>query len=140
MNENNSELVFFDGVCVLCNNWVKFVIKNDKKKKFKFANLQSSFAKDQLSKKNIKIEPNNLSSIYVINKKKEIFSKYKASTYVLKEVNKLFLVIYSLNYILPKKIVDFFYDAIGSRRYKMFGKYDQCLLPDEEIKERFINE
>ena len=33
MNENNSELVFFDGVCVLCNNWVKFVIKNDKKKK-----------------------------------------------------------------------------------------------------------
>ena len=32
MNENNSELVFFDGVCVLCNNWVKFVIKNDKKK------------------------------------------------------------------------------------------------------------
>ena len=78
------------------------------KKKFKFANLQSSFAKDQLSKKNIKIEPNNLSSIYVINKKKEIFSKYKASTYVLKEVNKLFLVIYSLNYILPKKIIDFF--------------------------------
>ena len=138
MNENNSELVFLMEY-VYYAIIVKFVIKNDKKK-FKFANLQSSFAKDQLSKKSIKIDPHNLSSIYVINKKKEVFSKYKASTYVLKEVNKLFLVIYSLNYILPKKIVDFFYDTIGSRRYKIFGKYDQCLLPDEEIKERFINE
>jgi predicted DCC family thiol-disulfide oxidoreductase YuxK len=140
MTEKKYELVFFDGVCVLCNNWVKFVIKNDKKRKFIFANLQSLFAKKQLGIKNIDIDQSNLASIYVVKSNGEVLSKYKASTYVLKEINKLFLAIYVLNFILPKKIVNFFYDFIGSRRYKIFGKYDHCMLPDEHIKDRFINE
>ena len=139
MTEKKYELVLFDGVCVLCNNWVKFVIKNDKRQKFKFANLQSSFAKNELKIKNIEIDLSNLSSIYVIKNNGEVLSKYKASTYVLKETNKLFLIIYMLNFILPKKIVNFFYDFIGLRRYKIFGKYDYCMLPDETIKDRFIN-
>ena len=140
MSENKSELVFFDGVCVLCNNWVKFVIKNDKKKKFKFANLQSFFAIQMLEKKNIYINPNDLSSIYVVKKNGELLSKYKASTYVLKEINKAFVIIYLLNFIFPKNILNFFYDFIGSRRYKFFGKYNECMLPDEAIKERFIKD
>jgi len=139
MTEKKYELVLFDGVCVLCNNWVKFVIKNDKRQKFKFANLQSSFAKNELKIKNIEIDLSNLSSIYVIKNNGEVLSKYKASTYVLKETNKLFLIIYMLNFILPKKLLNFFYDFIGLRRYKIFGKYDYCMLPDETIKDRFIN-
>ena len=37
-------LILFDGVCNLCNGFVQFVIRHDKKKKFKFSSLQSSFS------------------------------------------------------------------------------------------------
>ena len=49
---NDTNLVFIDGVCNLCNGWVKFIHKRDKKKIFRYASLQSNIAKEILKKNN----------------------------------------------------------------------------------------
>ena len=38
------DVILYDGVCILCNKWVSFIIRNDKNKRFKFAPIQSKFA------------------------------------------------------------------------------------------------
>ena len=38
-------IIFYDGICILCNNAVEFVIKRDKKNTIFFSPLQSPFAK-----------------------------------------------------------------------------------------------
>ncbi len=49
--KEESNIIFFDGVCNLCNFWVKFVIRNDPSGIFHFSSLQSKFAKNFLEKK-----------------------------------------------------------------------------------------
>jgi len=38
---SNKNIILFDGVCVLCNRFVVFVIKQDKKQYYHFASLQN---------------------------------------------------------------------------------------------------
>jgi len=130
------EIILYDGLCIFCNKWVYFIIKHDKNKVFKFAPIQSNKGKSILKKIGANIE--NMDTIYVI-KANGLYTKFKASSYALYSVNKYFIFLYSLNFIFPKKFLDFFYDVLGSRRYKIFGKYASCPLPDSNIKDRFID-
>lgn len=130
------DIILYDGVCVFCNKWVSFIIKNDKNKKFKFASIQSNFAKNILEE--IGASRKCIDTIFVL-KSDVFFTKFRASTYALYRVNKLFIFAYSLNFIFPKIFLDFFYDLFGSNRYKIFGKYETCPLPDPKIKDRFLD-
>ena len=134
---NKDDIILYDGVCIFCNKWVSFIINNDKNKKFRFAPIQSKFAKHIVKK--IGANSETIDTIFVI--RSDIFyTKFKASTYALYSVNKYFIFMYLLNFILPKIFLDFFYDLVGSKRYKIFGKYDTCPLPDAKIKDRFIDD
>jgi predicted DCC family thiol-disulfide oxidoreductase YuxK len=42
-------------------------------------------------------------------------------------------------YVLPRPVRDFLYDEFAKRRYRWFGKYDTCLLPPQEVRERFLD-
>jgi len=53
-NFEGKSVILFDGVCNLCNSSINFIIKNDKKKHFLFASLQSDAAKEILLQHNSK--------------------------------------------------------------------------------------
>ena len=134
---NKANIILYDGVCILCNKWVSYIIKNDKKKRFKFAPIQSKIAKNIICE--IGGSSEIIDTIFLI-KSDKFYTKFQASTYALYSVNKIFILLYALNLIFPKKFLDFFYDIVGSRRYQIFGMHDTCPLPDAETKDRFIND
>ena len=68
-------VVFFDGVCNLCQYSVRYLLKHDKKKVLKFASIQGQYAKKTLSAEHLK----NLESLLFYNKK----TLYKKSDAVL---------------------------------------------------------
>jgi predicted DCC family thiol-disulfide oxidoreductase YuxK len=39
---------------------------------------------------------------------------------------------------VPKRFLDFVYDLVAKNRYRFFGKYDSCSIPDGEHRSRFI--
>ena len=127
-------LLLFDGVCNLCNSSVQSVIKYDTKKQFLFASLQSDAAKEillQFGETNLKLD----SVILIYNNK--IYSKSSA---ILK-ITQLLGGFYSLNiifYSIPKFIRDKMYDYVAKNRYKWYGKRESCMLPNEELKNRFL--
>ncbi|WP_462251084.1 thiol-disulfide oxidoreductase DCC family protein [Ekhidna sp.] len=128
-------IIFFDGVCNLCNSSVQFVIKRDKNEKFDFSSLQSDFAKKSLANEDVKAD--DLQSI-VLKDGNKILNKSSAALTIAKNLNGLWPALY-LFMIIPKFIRDWVYDLIAANRYKWFGKLDECMIPSPELKSRFID-
>ena len=130
-NLKNNEVIIYDGICVLCNKYIKWVLDKDKENLFLISNLQSKFTEEKFP------ELRKIDSVAVIKKNGEIVQKSKAVNHILKSINRLILLRIILN-ILPLSISNFFYDIVAKSRYKVFGKYDSCQLPEPEYKSRFI--
>jgi predicted DCC family thiol-disulfide oxidoreductase YuxK len=125
-------IVFFDGECNLCNTFVNFIIKRDRKVHFNFASLQSSFASKFLGDNLVEKGMNTV----VLRKNSSLFFKSDAALEIAKNLSGLWPTFYILK-IVPKFIRDFIYDWIAANRYRWFGK-TSCLVPSEELKARFI--
>jgi len=135
MNMNlDKPVIFFDGVCNLCNASVQFIIKKDSKKNFMFSSLQSDAGQAILLQN--KLENLDFDTIILL----EDGIIYDKSTAILKILRKL-SGLYKLGYLfiaVPKFIRDFVYKIISKNRYKWFGKRDSCMIPTEELKLRFL--
>ena len=131
----DKKIIFFDGVCNLCNRFIQFVIKYDKRKLFYFAPLQGRNSKIFLNEKDLKID--KIQTIFLFDSGKI----YNRSTAVLKII-KLFSNYWSLFYIfiiIPKFIRDLVYNIVAKYRYKLFGKMDQCMIPHPSLMDRFLD-
>jgi len=128
----NIKVVFFDGVCGLCNGFVRFLIRRDKQGFLKFAPLQGKTAAEYL---HIKSEyPGDTVVFYTGGK------IYTESDAVLEIVSCLGFPWSGLRIFmyLPVKFRNMIYRLIAGNRYKWFGKYDSCRLPTKEEAERFL--
>jgi predicted DCC family thiol-disulfide oxidoreductase YuxK len=129
------QIIFFDGVCNLCNGAVQFIIKRDTKKTFQFASLQSAFAHDQL--KEHQIDVTALQSI-VLKSGNTIYTKSTAALRIAKQLSGGWPLLYSFM-IIPAFIRDWVYDGIAKNRYRWFGKQDVCMVPTPDLKDRFLD-
>lgn len=127
-------IVLFDGVCNLCNGAVLFIIKRDKKDRFRFAALESDLGKELLARHNI--DPSKIDSIVLISGD-SAFAKAGAALRIAKYLTGLWPLLYSL-VIIPKFIADAVYDFIARNRYKWFGKKESCMIPTPELKSKFL--
>jgi predicted DCC family thiol-disulfide oxidoreductase YuxK len=135
LEEENSSIVLFDGVCNFCNSSVNFIIRHDKKKRYKFAALQSDIGR-VLSEMNA-IDQSKIDSIILVENGK-VFVKSSAILRISKHLNYLYPLFFGF-VIIPKFIRDGVYDFIAKNRYKWFGKKETCMIPSPEIKSRFIS-
>lgn len=127
-------VLLFDGVCNLCNSSVQFIIKNDKKGKFKFASLQSDYGQKAIKDYNLGDE--NLKTVILIADGKA-YKKSTAALEVAKRMDGLWPLLY-IFWIVPYPLRDLIYNWVANNRYKWFGKKDQCMIPSPALKDRFI--
>lgn len=129
-------ILLIDGVCNLCTSTVKFVVKRDSRQRFRFASLQSPIAGTLL-------EPlhqdaiTRLDSVVLIDEA-GIWYKSSAALRTLKKLSG-FWPLLSVFILIPAPIRDKVYDFIGARRYRIFGRTEQCWIPDENIRHRFLD-
>lgn len=131
----NNPLVIFDGVCNLCNSTVQFIIKEDKKKIFRFSPFQSDFAKPIVRKFGLK-EIADKSVILIINGK--AYTKSSAILRILMQFGGYYKFFALLMYLIPAFLRDIIYNFISSNRYKWFGRKETCMIPAEDLMERFL--
>jgi len=129
------KIVFFDGVCNLCNRSVDFLIKQDKKGVLKFASLQSDFAKSFLPED--LVNSADLDSI-IFSDGVSFYTKSSAVLAICKSLGGGFHF-FRIGNLLPIFIRDGLYRFIANNRYKWFGKKDQCRVPTEDLKKRFLD-
>ena len=114
MNFKEQYIIFFDGKCNLCNNFVDYITKRDTNKLFTFSPLQEEIAQKLLEEKDIK----DLESI-VFWKKGNIFRASSALFEIMKLLYPRGVFVFK---ILPRSFYKFFYHIIAKNRYKLFGK------------------
>ncbi len=127
-------VVFFDGVCNLCNTSVSFLIKKDKKRVLKYSSLQGNFAKKVLRKDQIE----NMSSL-VFLKQGILYTQSEAVIQILLTQKGWYLFLGQVLSKFPQFILDVFYTFIAKYRYKFFGVKDVCRLPKKEETSLFID-
>jgi len=132
---SQQSIILFDGICNLCNGAVQFVIKHDKKNQFLFASLQSDEGKKILSEFNFSC--NEMNS-FILMENGTIYIRSTAALRVAKKLDGLWRLLYGFM-IVPKFIRDCVYNFIAKNRYKWFGKKDECMIPTQELKAKFLN-
>lgn len=134
--QNREEhLLLYDGVCNLCNGWVQFIIKKDRKAKFRFSSLQSEAARDILAA--FGLQASDFDSVVYIHAGK-YYLRSTAVLLVLRELGGGWRLFYVFR-IVPRSLRDFVYNIVAKTRYRIFGKRETCMVPTEALKQRFLD-
>ena len=115
-------IVVFDGFCILCNNYIGWLSKNNPDKNIYFTNFESTYIKKEYP--NLKLT----NTVLVINEKNDILTKSNAIKYCINHI-RINIIIKSIINITPNFIINVFYDLIAKNRYVLFGKNDSCQVP-----------
>jgi predicted DCC family thiol-disulfide oxidoreductase YuxK len=126
-------IIFFDGLCNLCNQTVDWILKRDKKQLFRYASLQGETAKTSLSE----TARDSLASIVLLNKKGEAVTESDAIIQILERLEG-YSVLAKVLGVFPRFLRDFAYQIVAKSRYRIFGKRDTCRLPSAEEKSKFL--
>jgi len=117
-------LVQFDGLCILCNRTIQFILKADRRKKFLFQTLQLSSAEQSFETVTVTAEQTS-------------FRYFDAVLKIGQELGGIYKLILIFR-IIPRKWRHSLYLWIARNRFQWFGIRESCYLPSEEEKERFI--
>ena len=128
-----SNIVFYDGICGLCNWSVRTLIKIDRKKRLRYASLQSEFAEKSLKDKLLEI--NGETIIYLEDN--EMMIKSAAIVRILNRIGGVYRMV-NIFLVIPQPWRDAAYDWISRNRYRWFGRYETCPLPGPDEKDLFI--
>jgi predicted DCC family thiol-disulfide oxidoreductase YuxK len=133
-------IILYDGVCGLCNRLNRFVLARDPAGRFRFAALQSALAAEILTRHGR--DPRDLDTLYLVlapgRPEERLLRKSDAALWILRELGGGWRLAGALG-VVPKTIRDFGYDLVARTRYRLFGRYDACLLPDQRYRARFLD-
>lgn len=129
-------IVYFDGVCNLCNGFVNILIKLDKKQTLFFAPLQGVTA--QKSSLDFTQLPPSEQSIYYIDSNGILFHKSNAVIQILNDLFGMKFFIKTIK-LIPLKLRDKMYEIVASNRYRVFGQKSTCRIPTKTERARFLD-
>ena len=130
-----SGTILFDGVCNLCNGFVRFVIARDPAARFRFAALTSPAAADTLRRAGV---TGQIPDSMVLVENGRAYFRSDAPLRIARGLRFPWPLLYGFT-IVPRVIRDRVYDAIAARRYRWFGRRDVCMIPTPELKQRFLD-
>ncbi len=126
-------LILFDGVCVFCSRWVRFVIDRDPERRFRFVTIQSDTGRALAAQFGIDPEAPQTNAVILSGR---IFFKSDAALTVLGALTATRPL--ALLKAAPRWLRDPVYDLIAGNRYRVFGRTETCMVPSAEDRARFL--
>jgi len=128
-------VIFFDGICNVCDYTVEFVLEHDQNKVFKFSSLQSEFASNFLKEKNVEITMDTI----ILSYENELYFRSDAMILILKNLKGFpWFLGYCISF-LPFFLRDSCYSVFSKYRYKVFGKKTICKVPNKKHLNLFLD-
>jgi predicted DCC family thiol-disulfide oxidoreductase YuxK len=129
----DDDVILYDGVCVFCSRWVRFVIKRDTARRFRFTPIQSPYGTRLAQTFNI--DPEDPDTNAVVHGG-VAWLKSDAALTVLSLLPRWGWA--RVLFAVPKPLRDAVYSVVARNRYRIFGKYDECFVPDAEMRARVM--
>ena len=137
----SNPIILYDGVCGLCNSLVQFLLKRDTQGRLRFASLQSDFAAKVLQRHGF--DPKDLDTMHLVENYEQaderVLQRSNAILRAGRELGGLWSALAAAGRIVPRPLRDVFYGLVASNRYRVFGKYETCMLPDPNQRSRFLD-
>ena len=129
----DDDVILYDGVCVFCSRWVRFVATRDVDCRFRFTAIQSPYG-TRLAQA-FGIDPGDPDTNAVIHGGVASFKSDAALT-VLSALPGWGWV--RVLRAVPKPLRDAVYNLVARNRYRIFGKYEECFLGDAGFRDRVM--
>ena len=129
----NQEIVYYDGLCALCDGFVRFIVARDRRRRFTFAPLQGETARNRLAGR---LAVESMKTV-VLEENGGLRTRSDAALAILTALGGPWVLLASLR-IVPRPIRDAVYDLIARRRYQWFGRRELCRIPAPEERDRFL--
>jgi predicted DCC family thiol-disulfide oxidoreductase YuxK len=140
-------LIFYDGVCGLCNRFVRFVLRHDRRGVFRFASLQSPLAARILAAHTT--NSGMLDALFVVRDFAPEKSGNLSQTALLSRSDAVLFVLHKLGGVcraaavglrlVPRFVRDWAYRQVAANRYRIFGRSEVCAIPDPSARSRFLD-
>ena len=129
----DDDVILYDGVCVFCSRWIRFVAARDVERRFRFTAIQSGYG-TRLAQA-FGINPDDPDTNAVVQGGVAYFKSDGALT-VLSNLPGWGWARVLLS--VPKPLRDTVYNLVARNRYRIFGKYEECFIPDASLRARVI--
>lgn len=133
-------VVFYDGVCGLCDRFVRFLIRRDPAGRILFAPLQGALAGRVLAPRGL--NPADLDTIYAVADwqlpSERVLARSRAVLHAIAQLGGPWPMLAGAAQTVPAPIADAVYRVIARLRYRAFGRMDVCPVPPPEWRARFL--
>lgn len=129
-----SPIIAFDGVCVLCHGFVRFMLARDRAGRFRFASTSSAQGAELFAATG---QDRARPASVILADDGRLYRESDAILRAIALLGGIWRGAIVLR-IVPRPIRDWAYRAVATRRYRWFGKLDSCPLPPPEWQDRFL--
>jgi predicted DCC family thiol-disulfide oxidoreductase YuxK len=130
---SDDDVILYDGVCVFCSRWIRFIAARDTDSRFRFTAIQSGYG-TRLARA-FGIDPDDPDTNAVIHGGEAYFKSDAALTVLSKLPGWGWVRVLRL---VPKGLRDAVYNLVARNRYRIFGKYEECFVPDAGLRARVM--
>jgi len=129
----DDNVILYDGVCIFCSRWVRFVATRDTAKTFRFTAIQSAYG-TRLAQA-FAIDPADPDTNAVIHGGVAHFKSDAALTVLSSLPGWQWVMVL---FAVPRPLRNAVYDLVARKRYRIFGKYNECFVPDADMRTRVL--
>jgi predicted DCC family thiol-disulfide oxidoreductase YuxK len=132
-------IIVFDGVCVLCNGWVRFLLRHDRRERYRFAAMQGTVGRRLLIDNGL--DPDDPISFLLVEYDRGAAPRVSTDSDAVRRVIAGLggaWRLAALSAVLPRALRDALYRFVARNRYRWFGRHDACVVPSVEERSRFL--
>ena len=130
------EIVFYDGTCGLCHGAVRFVLKHDRRSRFRFAPLGGLTYRSEIPPERRRSLPD---SLVVMAENGSIRTRSDGVLHILRALGSGWGVLAGVGAVVPRPLRDAVYDGVARVRRRLFRRPPElCPVVPEEVRDRFL--
>lgn len=128
-------IIVFDAQCLLCDGWVKFLLKHDRHAMFRYASIQGAAGPALLANAGLSVD--GLATLLLVDGQRS----WQQTAAILRILHRLGWPwrLAWVAWLIPAPLRDALYRLVARNRYRIFGRSDVCLLPAAGVAERFLD-
>ena len=131
-----SNIIVFDGQCILCRRWFWFLVRRDPEVQFKFCAMQTDIGQRLLQ--DAGLNPTDPVSFLLLEQGRPLTDS-DGIIRILEQLGGGWRFFKAAR-VIPRPMRDFVYRLIARNRYRIYGKSDTCLMPTPALSNRFVSD